>query len=44
MKVGGVILKKKSHSERNHRSYLPSSDWLLVGNGGMGFWDYYRGP
>ena len=21
-----------------------NSDWFLVGNGGMGYWDYYRGP
>ena len=20
------------------------TDWFLVGNGGMGYWDYYRGP
>ena len=20
------------------------TDWFLVENGGMGFWDYYRGP
>ena len=23
---------------------VKASDWFLVGNGGMGFWDYYRGP
>ena len=21
-----------------------TTDWFLVGDGGMGFWDYYRGP
>ena len=21
-----------------------TTDWFLVGNGGMAFWDYYRGP
>ena len=21
-----------------------TAPWFLVGNGGMGYWDYYRGP
>ena len=24
-------------------SSFNKSDWFLVGNGGIGFWDYYRG-
>ena len=26
------------------REVLLLTDWFLVGNGGMGYWDYYRGP
>ena len=25
-------------------SLLEPSVWFLVGNGGMGYWGYYRGP
>ena len=29
-------------AQRQHTELL--AVWFLVGNGGMGYWDYYRGP
>ena len=41
--MGGYLILLVWRPLTNHNNPVPS-DWFLVGNGGMGYWDYYRGP